>query len=100
MQQEANRKLGFAARRTMQGGAAALYEGVNVGGIGLVGLITYMRTDSLRIAAEAQAAASDFIKKKLRRGVCAKSYRVYKTKKNAQDAHEAVRPSDVANNAG
>ncbi len=94
MQQEANRKLGFAARRTMQA-AQQLYEGVNVGGIGLVGLITYMRTDSLRIAAEAQAAASDFIKKNYGEEYAPKSYRVYKTKKNAQDAHEAVRPSDV-----
>ena len=94
MQQEANRKLGFAARRTMQA-AQQLYEGINVGGIGLVGLITYMRTDSLRIAAEAQAAASDFIKKNYGEEYAPKSYRVYKTKKNAQDAHEAVRPSDV-----
>ena len=94
MQQEANRKLGFAARRTMQA-AQQLYEGINVGGIGLVGLITYMRTDSLRIAAEAQAAASDFIKKNYGEEYAPKNYRVYKTKKNAQDAHEAVRPSDV-----
>ncbi|MBQ9997953.1 MAG: type I DNA topoisomerase, partial [Clostridia bacterium] len=61
MQQEANRKLGFTSKRTMQA-AQQLYEGVNVGGIGLVGLITYMRTDSLRISVEAGVAASKFIK--------------------------------------
>lgn len=94
LQQEANRKLNFSSKRTMQA-AQQLYEGVNVGGIGLVGLITYMRTDSLRIADEAQAAASAFIKANYGVEYAPKSYRVYKTKKNAQDAHEAIRPSDV-----
>ncbi|MBQ3115322.1 MAG: type I DNA topoisomerase [Clostridia bacterium] len=94
LQQEANRKLGFTSKRTMQA-AQQLYEGVNVGGIGLVGLITYMRTDSLRISAEAGVAASKFIKANYGEEYAPKSIRVYKTKKNAQDAHEAIRPSDV-----
>ena len=94
MQQEANRKLGFTSKRTMQA-AQQLYEGVNVGGIGLVGLITYMRTDSLRISVEAGVAASNFIKQNYGEQYAPKSIRVYKTKKNAQDAHEAIRPSDV-----
>ncbi|MBQ7075178.1 MAG: type I DNA topoisomerase [Clostridia bacterium] len=94
MQQEANRKLGFTSKRTMQA-AQQLYEGVNVGGIGLVGLITYMRTDSLRISVEAGVAASKFIKETYGEQYAPKSIRVYKTKKNAQDAHEAIRPSDV-----
>ncbi len=94
LQQEANRKLNFSSKRTMQA-AQQLYEGVNVGGIGLVGLITYMRTDSLRISVEAQAAAAEFIKATYGNEYAPKSYRVFKTKKNAQDAHEAIRPSDV-----
>ncbi|MBQ4543055.1 MAG: type I DNA topoisomerase, partial [Clostridia bacterium] len=94
MQQEANRKLGFTSKRTMQA-AQQLYEGVNVGGIGLVGLITYMRTDSLRISVEAGVAASKFIKETYGEQYAPKSIRTYKTKKNAQDAHEAIRPSDV-----
>ncbi len=94
LQQEANRKLNFSSKRTMQA-AQQLYEGVNVGGIGLVGLITYMRTDSLRISAEAQAAAAEFIKATYGSEYAPRSYRVFKTKKNAQDAHEAIRPSDV-----
>jgi len=94
LQQEANRKLNFTSKRTMQA-AQQLYEGVNVGGIGLVGLITYMRTDSLRIADEAQAAAAAFIKENYGAEYAPKKTRVYKTKKNAQDAHEAIRPSDV-----
>ena len=93
MQQDASRKISFSTSRTMQT-AQGLYEGVNLGGkIGTIGLITYMRTDSLRISAEAQKDAVDYIK-----NIYGDEYsrpRQYKTKKNAQDAHEAIRPTDV-----
>lgn len=92
MQQEAGRKLGFTALRTMRA-AQQLYEGVSVAGHGTVGLITYMRTDSLRISAEAQTAARDFIARQFGAEFLPGTPRVYKTKKNAQDAHEAIRPS-------
>lgn len=93
LQQDALRKIGFGTSRTMQN-AQALYEGINIGGkYGAVGLITYMRTDSLRISAEAQAEAVAYIGASY-----GKNYvkpRQYKTKKNAQDAHEAIRPTNV-----
>ena len=94
LQQEASRKMNFTSRRTMQA-AQQLYEGVEIKGKGTIGLITYMRTDSLRIADEAKAAAFAFIKSTYGDEYAPKTPRVYKTKKNAQDAHEAIRPSDV-----
>lgn len=94
LQQEASRKLGFQARRTMKA-AQELYEGIEVEGMGAVGLITYMRTDSLRISDEAVAAASDFISGRYGREYLPPQKREYKTKSktNTQDAHEAIRPS-------
>jgi DNA topoisomerase-1 len=92
MQQEASRKLGFQARRTMKA-AQELYEGVEVGELGAVGLITYMRTDSLRISDEARQAATEYITGKYGREYLPEKPRVYKAKSNAQDAHEAIRPT-------
>ena len=95
LQQEASRKLNFTSRRTMQA-AQHLYEGVEVKGKGTIGLITYMRTDSLRISDEAKAAAFDFIKSSYGAEYAPEKPRTYKTKKSAQDAHEAIRPSNIA----
>ena len=92
MQQEASRRLGFQARRTMKA-AQELYEGVDVEGLGAVGLITYMRTDSLRISDEAKQAAEAYIEKTYGREFVPQTPRVYKSRNNAQDAHEAIRPS-------
>ncbi len=92
MQQEASRKLGFQARRTMAA-AQELYEGVELPELGAVGLITYMRTDSLRISDEARDGAYSFIKGKYGDNYLPKSPKVYKSKSNAQDAHEAIRPT-------
>ena len=92
MQQEASRRLGFQARRTMKA-AQELYEGVDVEGLGAVGLITYMRTDSLRISDEAKQAAAAYIEKTYGREFVPQTPRVYKSRNNAQDAHEAIRPS-------
>ena len=93
LQQDAARKINFPTAKTMQT-AQSLYEGVNIGGkYGTIGLITYMRTDSLRISKEAQSEAVEFIK-----NTYDKEYlmpRQYKTKKSAQDAHEAIRPTYV-----
>ena len=96
MQQEASRKLNFQVQRTMKV-AQELYEGINLGSAhgGVQGLITYMRTDSLRISAEAQASAKEFILSKFGDTFYPETPRVYKTKANAQDAHEAIRPSNV-----
>ena len=95
LQQEASKKLGFQARRTMSA-AQELYEGVEVGDLGAVGLITYMRTDSLRISAEALTEAADFIRDTYGKEYLPPSQRVYKSKKSAQDAHEAIRPTMVS----
>ncbi len=92
LQQEASRKLGFQAERTMRA-AQELYEGVNVKGIGMTGLITYMRTDSLRISEEARAAASDYITKTYGNEYLPEKPVYYKSRANAQDGHEAIRPS-------
>lgn len=92
MQQEASRKLGFQARRTMKA-AQELYEGVDVKNLGAVGLITYMRTDSLRISNEARVVAYGFIEKKYGKDYVPDSPRLFKSKSNAQDAHEAIRPT-------
>ncbi len=96
MQQEASRKLGFQSQRIMRV-AQELYEGINVGpeNGGVQGLITYMRTDSLRVSADAQSAALQLISEKYGKDYCPGKPRVYKTRSNAQDAHEAIRPSRV-----
>ena len=94
LQQEASRKLNMTPRRTMAI-AQQLYEGVDISGEGTVGLITYMRTDSLRLSDEAQAAARDFILGRYGERYYPGAPRVFKTKAGAQDAHEAIRPSDV-----
>ena len=94
LQQDASRAFGFAATRTMRA-AQTLYEGVDIAGHGTVGLITYMRTDSLRIAAEAQAAAKTFIADRWGDSYVCKTPRKWKSRSAtaAQDAHEAIRPS-------
>lgn len=92
LQQEASRKLGFQARRTMKA-AQELYEGIKVKKLGAVGLITYMRTDSLRISQEASDAAAAYINETYGEKYLPETRRVYKSKNNAQDAHEAVRPT-------
>jgi len=92
MQQEASRKLGFTLKKTMSV-AQGLYEGVNVGEKGTVGLITYMRTDSTRISEEARAVAKTIITEKY--GASYYENRYYKTKASAQDAHEAIRPTYI-----
>ncbi len=92
LQQEASRKLGFRSQRTMKA-AQELYEGVDLPKLGAVGLITYMRTDSLRISDEARDAASAYIGEKYGQKYLPESPRVYKTKNGAQDAHEAIRPT-------
>ena len=95
MQQEASRKLNMTPRRTMAI-AQQLYEGVDIEGEGTVGLITYMRTDSLRISEEAIAAAKNFIVGRYgQQYYPARGANHYKAKANAQDAHEAIRPSNV-----
>ncbi len=95
LQQEAARKLYFAAKRTMQV-AQRLYEGINIGGE-TVGLITYMRTDGVTMANEAMAACRDLIKSSYGAPYLPDQPRVYKSKaKNAQEAHEAIRPTDVS----
>ena len=94
LQQEASRKLNMTPRRTMAI-AQQLYEGVDITGEGTVGLITYMRTDSLRISDEAQRDAREFIKSRYGEGYVPAAARQYKAKAGAQDAHEAIRPSNV-----
>jgi DNA topoisomerase-1 len=95
LQRDAANKLGFNVRRTM-GVAQRLYEGVDLGAEGTTGLITYMRTDSPRVAPEAVAAAREWIGKELGTQYLPDSPNVYKGKKEAQDAHEAIRPADAA----
>ena len=94
LQQEASRKLGFTPKKTMMV-AQQLYEGVDVPGEGTTGLITYMRTDSLRLSDEAMAAAADFIKRRYGKEYYYGKFHVFKTKSGAQDAHEAIRPTHV-----
>lgn len=97
MQQEAARKLGFSPRKTMSV-AQQLYEGIDMGSYGSDGLITYMRTDSVRIAEEAQATAREVIANRFGDSYLPSQIPVYKTKSsNAQDAHEAIRPTTIAN---
>ena len=94
LQQEASRKLGFTPKRTMAV-AQQLYEGVDVAGEGTLGLITYMRTDSLRLSDEAMAGAAHFIRNRYGEPYYYGKFHVFKTKSSAQDAHEAIRPSHV-----
>ena len=94
MQQEASRKLNMTPRRTMAI-AQQLYEGIDIEGVGTVGLITYMRTDSLRISDEALAATKTFIHERYGAEYYPAQTRHFKTKAGAQDAHEAIRPSDI-----
>ena len=94
MQQEASRKLNMTPRRTMAI-AQQLYEGVEITGEGAVGLITYMRTDSLRISDDAQREAAAFIRQHYGEAFCPAKPRQYRAGTNAQDAHEAIRPSNV-----
>ena len=94
LQQEASRKLGFTGQRTMRI-AQQLYEGVDVPGAGTTGLITYMRTDSLRISEEARAAAYKYITGRYGKEYLPEKPRYFKTKSGAQDAHEAIRPTSV-----
>ncbi|HMD77527.1 MAG TPA: type I DNA topoisomerase [Terracidiphilus sp.] len=95
LQRDASNKLGFNVRRTM-GVAQRLYEGVAIGSEGPVGLITYMRTDSPRVAPEAIAGARAWIGKQLGAEYLPEAPNVYKGKKDAQDAHEAIRPTDAS----
>ncbi|MBR7146310.1 MAG: type I DNA topoisomerase [Oscillospiraceae bacterium] len=95
MQQEASRKLNMTPRRTMAI-AQQLYEGIDVTGEGTVGLITYMRTDSLRISEEALAATKTFILGRYGKDYYPATTRRFKTQAGAQDAHEAIRPSNIA----
>ena len=95
LQQEASRKLNFQARKTMKI-AQELYEGVEVKGFGSVGLITYMRTDSLRISEESRANANEYILNTYGKDYLPEKPRYFKTKANAQDGHEAIRPTMMA----
>jgi len=92
LQQEASKRLGFTAKRTMKV-AQELYEGVEIEGIGSVGLITYMRTDSLRISEESRAQGNEFIKETYGEKYLPEKPRYFKTREGAQDGHEAIRPS-------
>lgn len=94
LQQEASRRLGMTPRRTMSI-AQQLYEGVEITGQGSIGLITYMRTDSLRLSDEAIAAAKSYIINRYGESYYPAKPRTFKTKAGAQDAHEAIRPTDV-----
>ena len=94
LQQEASRRLNMTPRRTMSV-AQQLYEGVEITGHGSIGLISYMRTDSLRLSDEAVSSARNFIRETYGPDYCPKQPRSFKTKAGAQDAHEAIRPTDV-----
>lgn len=93
LQQAASSRYGFAARRTMRV-AQQLYEGVDVPGAGLVGLVTYMRTDSFNVSNQARGAAAEFITKQYGAQFLPDKPNAYKSKKGAQEAHEAIRPTD------
>ncbi|MBI3825459.1 MAG: type I DNA topoisomerase [Candidatus Rokubacteria bacterium] len=94
MQQEAGRKLGFSARKTMTV-AQQLYEGIDVGAEGPVGLITYMRTDSVQVSRDAQAEAREWVTDRLGRDYLPDAPPAYRSRGRAQEAHEAIRPSEV-----
>ncbi|GFR35841.1 DNA topoisomerase 1 [Thermobrachium celere] len=94
LQQEAFKKLNFTTKKTMSV-AQQLYEGIDISGEGTVGLITYMRTDSVRVSEEAQKEAREYITTNFGLEYVPKTIKSYKTKGNAQDAHEAIRPTSV-----
>lgn len=94
LQQEASRHYGFSATRTMRA-AQSLYEGMELGDLGTEGLITYMRTDSVRIAPEAISAVRKYIENEFGKKFLPESGKQYKTKSDAQDAHECIRPTNV-----
>ncbi len=94
LQQDAYRKINFSTKKTMAT-AQQLYEGIEIKGHGTIGLITYMRTDSVRVSEEAQGATLEFIKNIYGDKYAPKVKRTYKGKKGAQDAHEAIRPTNV-----
>ena len=96
LQQDASRKLGFTTKRTMMI-AQQLYEGVEIGKRGPIGLITYIRTDSVRVANEAQEAARAYIAKTYGEQYVPAKPNIYKGRRGAQDAHEAIRPTDLSN---
>jgi DNA topoisomerase-1 len=93
LQQDGSRQLGFSVKRTM-GVAQRLYEGIDLGAEGTVGLITYMRTDSTRVSPEAIAAVREYVSGKLGKQYLPAEANVYRSKKDAQDAHEAIRPTN------
>src|SRR6185503_7455068 len=94
LRQEASRKLGFAVKKTMMV-AQKLYEGVELGAEGSVGLITYMRTDSTRVSEAALSEVRDFINQQYGANYLPEKAVHYRSKKGALDAHEAIRPTDV-----
>jgi len=95
LQQEASRKLGFSTKKTMLV-AQQLYEGIEVKGVGAVGLVTYIRSDSTRVSPEAQKDAAEFIRNRYGIDFLPEKPRVYKNKNASQDAHEAIRPTYVS----
>lgn len=96
LQQEASRRLGFSARKTMQV-AQQLYEGIDIPGEGAVGLITYMRTDSLNVSSEAQRESRDYLRERFGKPFVPERPNIYRTRaKGAQEAHEAIRPTRIA----
>ncbi len=95
MQQEASRRLGFTAKKTMMV-AQQLYEGLAVKGSGLVGLVTYIRTDSMRISADALQEARNIIPERFGKNYLPESARIYKNRSSSQDAHEAIRPTHMS----
>ncbi|MCQ2382289.1 MAG: type I DNA topoisomerase [Clostridia bacterium] len=94
MQQDAGAKLGMSLKRTTMA-AQTLYQGVHMGERGMTALVTYIRTDSVRVSAEAQTAAKEYIAQKYGTDFVPETPNVYKTKKSAQDAHEAIRPTHL-----
>ncbi|GAA0783291.1 type I DNA topoisomerase [Hathewaya limosa] len=94
MQQEAYKRLGFTTQKTMSV-AQSLYEGIEVKGFGSVGLITYMRTDSVRISKEAKEMCKEYLLNNLGNEYIPQNEKIYKSKKDIQDAHEAIRPTNV-----
>lgn len=98
LQQEASRKLGFSAKKTMLL-AQQLYEGIELGSEGSVGLITYMRTDSLNLSSEFVSRALNYIKSKFGSNYANPGGRIFKSRKTAQEAHEAIRPTYIERNS-
>lgn len=94
LQQEASRKLGFTTKKTMIV-AQQLYEGIDIKGVGAVGLVTYIRTDSTRVADSAKAETAEYVKSRYGEKYLPEEKRVYKNKSASQDAHECIRPTDV-----